>query len=140
MSQILEREPTSSEIADGLGLQEDDMESVMRAYRTHVSLDTPLKEGDDTPYIDLLENPNYIPYDDQIIQSALNDQIDELLKDLSPREEQILRMRIGFDEDSKTLEEIGQAIGLSRERVRQIEKKAKERLKLKLRPVSPQEN
>lgn len=134
MSQILEREPTPAEVASGLGLQEDDIETVMRAYRTHVSLDTPLRDGDDTPYIELLENPNYIPYDDQIIQKAVNEQIDRLLKDMDPREEQVLRMRFGFDCESKTLEEIGQIVGLSRERVRQIEKKAKARLKLKFKP------
>lgn len=140
MSQILEREPTPTEVASGLGLQEDDMETVMRAYRTHVSLDTPLRDGDDTPYIELLENPNYIPYDDQIIQKAVNEQIDALLKDLDPREEQVLRMRFGFDCDSKTLEEIGQIEGLSRERIRQIEKKAKARLKAKFKPALSAEN
>jgi RNA polymerase primary sigma factor len=140
MSQILEREPTPTEVASGLGLQEDDMETVMRAYRTHVSLDTPLRDGDDTPYIELLENPNYIPYDDQIIQKAVNEQIDVLLKDLDPREEQVLRMRFGFDCDSKTLEEIGQIEGLSRERIRQIEKRAKARLKAKFKPALSAEN
>lgn len=140
MSQILEREPTPTEVASGLGLQEDDMETVMRAYRTHVSLDTPLRAGDDTPYIELLENPNYIPYDDQIIQKAVNEQIDVILKDLDPREEQVLRMRFGFDGESKTLEEIGQVMSLSRERIRQIEKKAKARLKVKFKPAISSEN
>lgn len=140
LSQLLEREPTRSEIVDGLGIQEEDMESIMRAYRTHVSLDTPLKAGDDTPYIELLENPNYIPYDDQIIQTSLNEQIDTILKDLSSREEQVLRMRFGFDCESKTLEEIGEILGLSRERVRQIENRAKARLRAKIKPTRSSEN
>ncbi|MBI4384855.1 MAG: RNA polymerase sigma factor RpoD/SigA [Nitrospinae bacterium] len=139
LAQVLEREPTQSEVARDMGMQEEDLETIMRAYRTHVSLDTPLREGDDTPYIDLLENPNYIPYDDQIIQSALHQHIDKILKDLTPREEQILRMRFGFHGESKTLEEIGKEISLSRERVRQIEKRAKAKLRAKLKTF-PEEN
>ncbi|MBI4388990.1 MAG: RNA polymerase sigma factor RpoD/SigA [Nitrospinae bacterium] len=139
LAQVLEREPTQSEVAMDMGIQEEDLETIMRAYRTHVSLDTPLREGDDTPYIDLLENPNYIPYDDQIIQTALHQHIDKILKDLTPREEQILRMRFGFHGESKTLEEIGKEINLSRERVRQIEKRAKAKLRAKLKTF-PEEN
>ncbi|MBI5427942.1 MAG: RNA polymerase sigma factor RpoD/SigA [Nitrospinae bacterium] len=139
LAQVLEREPTQSEVARDMGMQEEDLETIMRAYRTHVSLDTPLREGDDTPYIDLLENPNYIPYDDQIIQTALHQHIDKILKDLTPREEQILRMRFGFHGESKTLEEIGKEINLSRERVRQIEKRAKAKLRAKLKTF-PEEN
>ncbi len=127
----LEREPTATEVAEDLGYNVEDIENIMRAYRTHLSLDTPLRDDDVTQYLDLLENPDYIPYDDQIMKEALHQKVDDMLKNLSQREEQILRMRFGFNGETKTLEEIGKEIGLSRERVRQIEKRAKVRLKIR---------
>ncbi|MBN4079892.1 RNA polymerase sigma factor RpoD/SigA [bacterium AH-315-C08] len=132
MCQDMEREPTQSEVAKSLGYKDDEINSIMRAYRTHLSLDTPLKNDEHTPYLDLLENQNLIPYDDQIMQESLSEKVDQMLEDLSEREATILKMRFGFSGEVKTLEEIGQEIGLSRERVRQIEKRAKERLKSKL--------
>jgi RNA polymerase primary sigma factor len=129
MFQDMEREPTQSEVANSLGYKNDEINSIMRAYRTHLSLDTPLKNDEHTPYLDLLENKNLIPYDDQIMQESLSEKVDQMLEDLSEREATILKMRFGFSGEVKTLEEIGQEIGLSRERVRQIEKRAKERLK-----------
>ena len=129
MFQDMEREPTQSEVANSLGYKDDEINSIMRAYRTHLSLDTPLKNDQHTPYLDLLENKNLIPYDDQIMQESLSEKVDQMLEDLSEREATILKMRFGFSGEVKTLEEIGQEIGLSRERVRQIEKRAKERLK-----------
>jgi RNA polymerase primary sigma factor len=132
MCQDMEREPTQSEVAKSLGYKDDEINSIMRAYRTHLSLDTPLKNDEHTPYLDLLENQNLIPYDDQIMQESLSEKVDQMLEDLSERETTILKMRFGFSGEVKTLEEIGQEIGLSRERVRQIEKRAKERLKSKL--------
>jgi len=131
LTQELEREPTTSEVAEDLGYRVEDIENIMRAYRTHLSLDTPLRDDDVTQYLDLLENPNYIPYDDQIMKESLHQKVDDMLKHLSQREEQILRMRFGFNGDTKTLEDIGKEIGLSRERVRQIEKRAKARLKIR---------
>lgn len=131
LTQILEREPTRDEVARDLGYQVEEIESIMRAYRTHVSLDTPLRESDSTPYLELLENPNTIPYDDQIMKETLKARIEKLLDDLPERESLILRMRFGFVGESKTLEEIGKKVGLSRERVRQIEKRAKARLRSK---------
>lgn len=131
LAQELEREPSTSEVAEDLGYRVEDIENIMRAYRTHLSLDTPLRDDDVTQYLDLLENPDYIPYDDQLMKESLHDKVDDMLKHLSEREEQILRMRFGFNGESKTLEEIGQEIGLSRERVRQIEKRAKARLKMR---------
>jgi len=131
LTQELEREPTASEVADDLGFSVEDIENIMRAYRTHLSLDTPLRDDDVTQYLDLLENPDYIPYDDQIMKESLHQKVDDMLKHLSKREEQILRMRFGFNGDTKTLEDIGKEIGLSRERVRQIEKRAKARLKVR---------
>ncbi|MFT4579769.1 MAG: RNA polymerase primary sigma factor [Nitrospinales bacterium] len=132
MCQDMEREPTQAEVAKSLGYKDDEINSIMRAYRTHLSLDTPLKNDDHTPYLDLLENKNLIPYDDQIMQESLSEKVDQMLEDLSEREATVLKMRFGFSGEVKTLEEIGQKIGLSRERVRQIEKRAKERLKSKL--------
>jgi RNA polymerase primary sigma factor len=131
LSQTLGREPTQTELARDLNIPESDYESVMRAYRTHVSLDTPLKPGEDTPYLELLEKRDLIPYDDQIMKQELDAKVNQLLKDLPTREKNILRMRFGFDGEAQTLEEIGEKIGLSRERVRQIEKRAKIRLKNK---------
>lgn len=131
MTQELEREPTTSEVAEDLGYSVEDIENIMRAYRTHLSLDTPLRDDDVTQYLDLLENHDYIPYDDQIMKASLHDKVDEMLKHLSKREEQIIRMRFGFNGETKTLEDIGKEIGLSRERVRQIEKRAKARLKVR---------
>ncbi|MEK9629374.1 MAG: RNA polymerase sigma factor RpoD/SigA [Nitrospinota bacterium] len=132
MCQDMEREPTQSEVAKSLGYDDDEINSIMRAYRTHLSLDTPLKNDDHTPYLDLLENQDLIPYDDQIMRESLNEKVDQMLEDLSEREATILKMRFGFSGEVKTLEDIGQEIGLSRERVRQIEKRAKDKLKTKL--------
>ena len=132
MCQDMEREPTQSEVAKSLGYDDEEISSIMRAYRTHLSLDTPLKNDDQTPYLDLLENQDLIPYDDQIMKKSLNKKVDQMLEDLSEREATILKMRFGFFGEVKTLEDIGREIGLSRERVRQIEKRAKDRLKSKL--------
>lgn len=132
MFQDMKREPTQSEVAKSLGYDDDEINSIMRAYRTHLSLDTPLKNDDHTPYLNLLENKELIPYDDQIMRDSLNAKVDQMLENLSEREATILKMRFGFSGEVKTLEDIGREIGLSRERVRQIEKRAKERLKSKL--------
>jgi RNA polymerase primary sigma factor len=132
MVQDLEREPTQSELAKDLGYRDEEVNSIMRAYRTHLSLDSPLKDRENTPYLDLLENQDLIPYDDQLMQVSLSAKIDQLLEDLSERETLILKMRFGFLGEVRTLEEIGKEIGLSRERVRQIEKRAKLKLKSKL--------
>lgn len=132
MCQDMEREPTQSEVAKSLGYNDDEINSIMRAYRTHLSLDTPLKNDEHTPYLDLLENENLIPYDDQIMRESLSKKVDQMLEDLSEREATILKMRFGFSGEVKTLEEVGLEIGLSRERVRQIEKRTKDRLKSKL--------
>jgi len=128
LAQTLQREPTKSELADLANMREDEIDSIMRAYRTHLSLDMPLRSDETTLYIDLLESPGTIPYDDQIMQESLKTKIDQMLKGLSPREEKILRLRFGFEDDPKTLEEIGKNLGLSRERIRQIEKRAKAKL------------
>ena len=132
MYQNMEREPTQSEVAKSLGFNDDKINSVMRAYRKHLALDIPLQNDDQTPYLNLLENKDSILYDDQIMRESLNEKVDQMLEDLSEREAMILKMRFGFSGEVETLENIGLKISLSRERVRQIEKRAKQRLKYKL--------
>ena len=131
LAQSLGQEPTQSEIARHQKLSMYEYENIMRGYQKQLSLDTPLKNGEDTTYLELLEKQDAIPCDEQVIRQELNSKISELLMNLPEREKEILRMRFGFDGEAKTLEEIGQKIGVSRERVRQIEKRAKEKLKRK---------
>jgi RNA polymerase primary sigma factor len=90
-------------------------ENIMRGYRKQLSLDTPLKNGEDTTYLDLLEKQDAIPCDEQIIKQELNSKISALLMNLPVREKEILRIRFGFDGEAKTLEEIGRKIGVFRE-------------------------
>ena len=106
-------------------------ESIMRGYQKQLSLNTPLKNEEDTTYLELLEKQDATPCDEHVIKEELNSKISGLLMDLPEREKEILRMRFGFDGEAKTLEAIGKKIGVSRERVRQIEKRAKEKLKNK---------
>jgi RNA polymerase primary sigma factor len=136
MMQDLEREPTQSELAKDLGFRDEEVNSIMRAYQTHLSLDSPLKDSEDTAYLDLLQNQDLIPYDDQLMQASLSSKVDQLLENLSEREALILKMRFGFLGEMRTLEEIGKEICLSRERVRQIEKRAKLKLQSKLQSES----
>ncbi|MEO2044103.1 MAG: RNA polymerase sigma factor RpoD/SigA [Nitrospinaceae bacterium] len=137
MTQELSREPTQSEIAKSLGFKDGEINSIMRAYRTHLSLDSPLKDDENaSSYLDLLENQDSIPYDDQLMQKFLSDRVDQLLEDLTEKESKIIKMRFGFFGEISTLEEIGNKINLSRERVRQIEKRIKLKLKAKLQSES----
>jgi RNA polymerase primary sigma factor len=119
----LGREATTEELAERLQVKMGDIENVMRVYRTYLSLDAPISEGGETSYLDMLEEKDAVSAEENLFQHSMEDDIDELLRDLEPREKEIIRMRFGFDGDPMTLEEIGRKIGLSRERIRQIEKK-----------------
>ncbi|MEC7641862.1 MAG: sigma-70 domain-containing protein [Nitrospinota bacterium] len=114
LCQTLEWEPTKKEMVDKMGMSEEQIETMFRAYRTHLPLNIPLNENKETRYLDLLENPDYIPYDEQMLKTSFKAKVDEILKDLTPRGEKILRMRFGFDGEPSTLEKIGKEINLSR--------------------------
>lgn len=133
LKQARGREPTTEELATELDQPAEEIDSIMRVYRNYLSLDAPITEGDETSYIDLLESKDMPSVEDQLVRSSLAKEIDHLLKELPSREEQILRMRFGFEGEPMTLEQIGKRIGLSRERIRQIEKKAKRRLRARAR-------
>ncbi len=129
----LSREPTNDELAEALGLPIEELEALLRVYRTHLSLDAPVGEYEDTSYLDLLEETGMPSVEEQVLHSALASEVNALLETLPPRERKVLRMRFGMDGKPQTLEEVGKQMNLSRERIRQIEKKAKGRLKARAR-------
>lgn len=122
------REPTVEELSEELDIPQKELESILMVYRTYLSLDAPIKDNESTSYLDLMESYDTPSLEDNLLKSSLSEAIQELLKELPEREEKILRLRFGFDGKSYTLEQIGKMMDLSRERVRQIEKKAKSRL------------
>jgi RNA polymerase primary sigma factor len=131
-------EPSSAELAAELDLPVDEVESVLHIYR-RLSLNAPIGEGGETSFLDVLPSTTSPSGEEAYINATLTDKIRELLSQLPPREQQILRLRFGIDEEPKTLEEIGGMLGITRERVRQIEKQAKDRLRQKARKRALQE-
>ncbi len=129
MTRELGREPYSREVAAAMDMTENEVEEIMRVSRRALSLEAPIGEDSDTAYLDLMTADNIPPVDQELIDDSLNDEIGKLLKDLSEREERVIRMRFGIGADGPlTLEKVGEKLGLSRERIRQIEKKAKKKL------------
>lgn len=124
------REPTNAEIAAHLEVPLDEVEELMRMTREPMSLDAPVNEESDTTAIEFIENPDAESPSVALEETALRDQIEEVLASLSPREEKVIRMRFGLGEPTHySLEEIGARFALTRERIRQIEIKALRKLR-----------
>ena len=128
----LERKPTSSEIAADTEMSEQDVATLMRLGLRDVSLSDRLgAAGDDGPEIaDLLESPSP-PIDDALLRQSLIARVRAALSELDDKEREVVELRFGLDRDGemRTLQEIGEALHLSRERIRQIEARAKEKLR-----------
>lgn len=129
MLKELGREPTPVEISERTGLPMDKILSILEASREPVSLETPVGDEDST-LGDFIENKDASSPYETVKDRELTERIKSILSTLSPREEKIIRLRFGIGEDSEyTLEEIGKRFNVSRERIRQIEKKALNRLR-----------
>lgn len=125
----LGREPTPVEISEKTGLPMDKILAILEASREPISLETPVGD-DDSTLGDFLENQESISPYEAVKNHELSDRVTTILATLSPREEKIIRLRFGIGEDAEyTLEEIGKRFNVSRERIRQIEKKALNRLR-----------
>jgi RNA polymerase primary sigma factor len=125
----LGREPTPQELSKDSGIPLHDVEKILNLIEEPISLDMSIGEEDST-LEDLIPDEKSLSPSDSLLEKDLTHQIRKLLSGLSPREEKILRLRFGVGEDGEcTLEEIGRQFGLSRERIRQIEAKALERLR-----------
>lgn len=129
LEQSLGREPAPEEIAEELDVPLESVRRALRISRQPVSLETPVGE-DDSMLGDFIEDESAISPMDEAVHQNLCSQTKELLASLTPREEKILRMRFGIGEKTDhTLEEVGQDFNLTRERIRQIEAKALQKLR-----------
>lgn len=125
----LGREPTPIEISEKTGLPMDKILAILEASREPISLETPVGD-DDSTLGDFLENQESISPFEAVKNQELTERVTGILSTLSPREEKIIRLRFGIGENAEyTLEEIGKRFNVSRERIRQIEKKALNRLR-----------
>lgn len=128
-------EPTVEEISKTLEISPDKVRKVLRIIREPVSLSTPVAEGEGSSTIgDFLEDSMAKNPEHEAIQSKMHDALDEALATLQPKEEDVMRLRYGIGvQGALTLEEVGQRLNLTRERIRQIEVKAIKKLKIKRR-------
>lgn len=126
------REPNTDELSKAMGLTRDQMEEIMRLYSDTVSLDTPVGEEEDTMLINFVADESMPEQFESAKHEILSEQIDQILSELTEREQTILRLRFGFVGDRIwTLEEVGKEYHVTRERIRQIEGKALRKLKMK---------
>lgn len=123
-----ERKPSAEELAEELDIPVDKIADTMRMSGRHVSMDAPFVEGEDNCLIDVMENEDSPNADRGLINESLSTEISRALATLTQREEDILRKFFGIGVPEKTLEEIGDEFGLTRERVRQIKEKAVRKL------------
>lgn len=132
-------EPTKEEISKGTGLEIDKINSLLEWKRDSISLDTPLGDEEKNTLEDITADPTDITPEEYAYQQSLHDFVKKMISDLPPRTQTILKMRYGLGDDNdpaewkheNTLEDIGAAIGITRERVRQIEKETIQNLKVK---------
>ena len=128
--QELGREPSIDELALGMETTPDKIEDLMEISRRPVSLETPIDEDGDSTFGDFVEDVSSPAPAEEVATHLLHEQLTEALNRLPAREAQILRLRYGLEDGRVyTLEEVGQTIGVTRERVRQLEAQALNRLR-----------
>jgi RNA polymerase primary sigma factor len=129
--QELGREPTPEEIAERLDLPVDKVKGILKAAQEPISLDRPIGEDDDSNLGDFIEDTSVISPAHSAASAMLRDEVNEVLRTLTPREAKVIRLRFGLTEDGaqRTLEEVGAFFNVTRERIRQIEAKALRKLR-----------
>ncbi|NOT34985.1 MAG: RNA polymerase sigma factor RpoD [Candidatus Eisenbacteria bacterium] len=129
--QELGREPTPEEIAERLELPVDKVKSIIKAAQEPISLDRPIGEDDDSNLGDFIEDTSVVSPAHSAAAAMLRDEVNEVLKTLTPREAKVIRLRFGLTDDGaqRTLEEVGAFFNVTRERIRQIEAKALRKLR-----------
>ena len=128
--QELGREPTTDEVAEALGMTADKVREIMKIAQDPVSLETPIGEEEDSHLGDFVEDNDSPAPSDSASYSLLREQLCNILHTLTPREEQVIKLRFGLEDGRpRTLEEVGKKFEITRERIRQIEAKALRKLR-----------
>ena len=126
----LNREPTEEEIAERMKIPVEKVREIMKISQDPVSLDTPIGEEEDSHLGDFIPDERSMSPEEYATNEILKDEISTVLMTLTDREEQVLKLRFGLiDGTCRTLEEVGQIFGVTRERIRQIEAKALRKLR-----------
>ena len=124
------REPTSEEIAKKMDIPVSKVRKILKIAQEPISLETPIGEEEDSHLGDFIEDRGVVSPAEAVININLKEQTASVLQTLTPREEQVIRMRFGIGDGSEhTLEEVGQKFSVTRERIRQIEAKALRKLR-----------
>lgn len=133
--QTLGREPSNEEIAEKIeGLTAEKIQTYLDASRNLLSIDKPLTEDDDADMTDIIPDNNNLTPEQIVLNNATKDAVMEILGTLSDREKTVVSMRYGIEDGiGHTLDEIGQVLGVTRERARQIESKAMQKLRNPMR-------
>jgi RNA polymerase primary sigma factor len=131
--EILGREPTDQEIAEELGMKTEQVRDYRKASISPTSLDAKLGDDDTNKFADIVADPNAIAPWQQALDDSDSKILGEVIGTLSPREQTILQLRFGLTgQDEKTLEEVGEKFGVTRERIRQIQDEALKKLKKRI--------
>ena len=126
----LNREPTEEELSKKMGISVDKIREIYKISQEPVSLETPIGEEDDSHLGDFVPDERNMSPEEYATNEMLKDEISEVLLTLTEREEKVIRLRFGLEDGkSRTLEEVGQMFGVTRERIRQIEAKALRKLR-----------
>jgi len=130
MVQELEREPTIEELADRVAMSPERVRNILRISQDPLSLDSPVGEEDDSNLADFIEDSAADAPAEVATRRMLTEAVEEALGELSPREQEVVRLRFGLvDGQARTLEEVGREFGVTRERIRQIEAKTLAKLR-----------
>jgi len=126
----LNREPTEEELAKKMNMSAEKIRDIYKISQDPVSLETPIGEEDDSHLGDFVPDERNMSPEEYATNEMLKDEISEVLLTLTEREEKVIRLRFGLEDGkSRTLEEVGQMFGVTRERIRQIEAKALRKLR-----------
>jgi len=133
LREAFDRDPTDQEVADHLGLNPRRIQEYRDASRAHVSLDAPVGTDEPKQISEVVADPNAAAPFDRLVRKNDTELVQAGLATLTPRENKILAMRFGLDDGRpKTLEEIGDRLGVTRERIRQIQEEALKKMRVKI--------